>query len=166
MPKKKNEVGRPSDYTEELAERFCAELAQGQSMVAVCKSEEYPHRATIFRWIGKYPEFRDKYEKAKEECADYLVEEMLDIADNGSNDWMERNGEDNEGYQLNGEHVQRSRLRLDTRKWIASKLKRKKYGDSSTTTHEGNIRLTDLSEDELDRKILQLEQAHEQSTKD
>jgi len=147
--------GRPTDYTEELAGEICSRLAQGRSMRNVCEDKDMPVRCTIFVWINKYPAFKYQYEKAKEESADYLVEEMLDIADNGSNDWMERNDKDNEGYQLNGEHVQRSRLRLDARKWIASKLKCKKYGDK--TIHEGSVNLTHLTEEELDRKLKELE---------
>lgn len=72
----------------------------------------------------------DQYARAKEESADSLADEILDIADNATNDWMKRNhGEDDPGWVANGENIQRSRVRIDTRKWIASKLKPKKYGD-------------------------------------
>jgi hypothetical protein len=91
-----------------------------------------PCIATVFSWFRTYPEFLAQYERAKAESADALVEEMLDIADNGTNDWMEIHDKDGEcvGYKVNGEHVQRSRLRVDARKWIAGKLKPKKYGES------------------------------------
>jgi hypothetical protein len=88
-----------------------------------------PCVTTVFSWLRKYPEFLKQYETAKEESADLHAEDMLDIADNGSNDWMAANDPENAGYRSNGEHIQRSRLRVDTRKWIASKLKPKKYGD-------------------------------------
>lgn len=90
-----------------------------------------PCVATVFNWFRKYPEFLEQYARAKQESADAFIEEMQDIADDGTNDWMERHNADGKsvGWQLNGEHVQRSRLRIDTRKWIASKLKPKKYGD-------------------------------------
>jgi hypothetical protein len=51
------------------------------------------------------------------------------IADDGRNDWMARKDPSNPGYELNGEHVQRSRLRLDARKWLTSKILPKQYGD-------------------------------------
>ncbi len=123
-------MGRPSDYNLEVANQICAEIALGFSLRTICKAESMPSVVTIFSWIQKYPEFLKQYEKAKEEQADTLAEEMLDIADDGSNDWMVRLGKDQQsiGWQLNGE----SRLRLDARKWIASKLKPKKYGDSTT----------------------------------
>lgn len=124
-------IGRPSDYTPELAAKICAELAAGVSLRTVCLADEMPCTATVFVWFRKHPEFLEQYERAKAECADALVEEMLDIADDGTNDWMEKHSKEGEniGWQVNGEHVQRSRLRVDTRKWAASKLKPKKYGD-------------------------------------
>ena len=153
--KEKGEPGRPARYTQELADRFCGELAKGRSMHSICKEDWTPARSTIFKWLREVDGFTDQYEKAKEESADYLVEEMLDIADNGNNDWMEKLGKDGQdiGYQLNGEHVQRSRLRLDTRKWVASKLKAKKYGDKITTEHTGKVALTDLTDEQLDQKL-------------
>lgn len=123
--------GRPTNYSPELAAELCEQLALGFSLRTVCKGDSMPCIATVFNWFRKYPEFLAQYEKAKEEQADALAEEMLDIADDGTNDWMEKQDKDGAsiGWQLNGENVQRSRLRLDARKWIASKLKPKKYGD-------------------------------------
>lgn len=126
--KAKNKGGRPSDYTPELADKICAQLADGDSMRTVCKPDDMPNKATVFKWLRTNEEFNNQYVKAKEESADALTDEILDIADNSTNDWMENNG-DSEGYRMNGEAVQRSRLRIDSRKWLASKLKSKKYGD-------------------------------------
>ena len=135
-----NPVGRPSDYTQELADEICSQLSEGLSMRTVCKPDAMPNKATVFKWIRTIPEFNDQYAKAKEESADALIEEMLDIADDGTNDYMEKeDGEGNAaGYQLNGEHIQRSRLRVDVRKWAASKLKPKKYGDKIEQNHNVN----------------------------
>ena len=96
-----------------------------------------PCVTTVFSWLRKYPEFLKQYETAKEESADLHAEDILDIADDGSNDWMEVNDKDNVGYRANGEHIQRSRLRVDARKWVASKLKPKKYGDKVQTELTG-----------------------------
>jgi hypothetical protein len=129
--KARKKLGRPTIYTPELAARICAELACGKSLRTVCKADDMPGLETIFRWLREKPDFRDQYAHAKNESADALVEEMIDISDDGSNDWMEVHDKDGNsvGWKLNGEHVQRSRLRVDTRKWIASKLKPKKYGE-------------------------------------
>lgn len=128
--------GRPSIYSKELADTICERLADGTSLRTVCLAEDMPAKSTVFKWLREIPGFSDQYARSKEEAADAMVEDILDIADNGANDWMALNDPDNPGYKQNGEAVNRSRLRVDTRKWIASKLKAKKYGDSMT--HRGD----------------------------
>lgn len=134
-------MGRPSTFTQEIADQICAELANGKSMRAVCAAEEMPDKVTVFRWLRTIPSFCDQYARAKEESADALTDEMLDIADDGSNDWMEQRDSEGElsGWKENGEAISRSRLRVDTRKWIAAKLKPKKYGDRVETAHSGSV---------------------------
>jgi hypothetical protein len=131
--------GRPSIYTEELAAEICERIANGESLRRVCLDERMPPAGTVCRWLAeaKHIGFREQYAKARERQADAIFDEALDIADDGSNDWMQDKNPDNPGYKLNGEHVQRSRLRIDTRKWIAGKLNPKKYGEKSTTEITG-----------------------------
>lgn len=142
-------AGRPSDYTQELADRICEELSMGNSLRTVCKADDFPEIRSVFRWLRKYPEFSQQYARAKEESADALLEETMDISDDGTNDWIESNDPDNPGYRINGEAIQRSRLRVDVRKWAMSKLKPKKYGDRVETVHSGGIALNDLSDDQV-----------------
>ena len=151
-------MGRPSSYTQELTDRICARLAAGESLRTVCKDDDMPSVQTVFTWMRVHPEFLEQYTRAKEESADALIEESLDIADDGTNDWMEKLNADGEkiGWQLNGEHVQRSRLRIETRKWMASKLKPKKYGERVLNEHSGTIGFANMTEEELDRRIAQL----------
>lgn len=94
-----------------------------------------PDASTIFQWIQRHTEFAKQYAIAAEERSEALVEESLDIADDGSNDWMIDNDPDNPGYKANGEHIQRSKLRIDVRKWYASKVKPKKYGERQQIDH-------------------------------
>ena len=124
--------GRPTDYTPELAAIICSKLASGESMRTVCKSDDMPSRTTLFLWISKHETFSNQYAIAKQEAAEALAEEMFDIADDGSNDWMEQHSKDAglAAYKVNGESIQRSRLRVDVRKWYISKIKPKKYGDT------------------------------------
>ena len=123
--------GRPSRYSPALAGRICAQLAAGRSLRTVCADPEMPCMSTVFSWLQQRPEFLEQHTYAKAESADALVEEILDIADDATNDWMAVHDKEGNavGYKLNGEHVQRSRLRIDARKLIAAKLKPKKYGD-------------------------------------
>lgn len=96
-----------------------------------------PSLASIFLWISKYPEFSEQYAKAKQTGLEALAEDLLEISDDGQNDWMQNNDPENPGYRLNGEHIQRSKLRVDTRKWLLSKLVPKKYGEKVTQEHVG-----------------------------
>jgi hypothetical protein len=131
-------MSRPSDFTKELADLICAQLAEGVSLRSVCRAEDMPDKSTVFRWLRTKPEFRDQYARAKEESADALVEEMLDIADDGANDYTTRDYA-NGGSEVvvDHDHISRSRLRVDTRKWVAAKLKPKRYGDKIETTLQG-----------------------------
>lgn len=127
-------AGRPTKYTKELADSLCSELSQGKSLRKVCESDEYPSAVTIFSWLRTNDEFLKQYEMAKQESADSLVDEILDIADNDASEPLLVNGEP---VMENGKPVtiktavgvQHARLKVDARKWVASKLKPKKYGD-------------------------------------
>ena len=128
--------GRPSDYSADLAAAICAELATGRSLRSVCAADNMPSTTTFFVWLGKHHEFREQYARAKEESADALVEDMLSIADDGINDTYT----DQQGVQrVDNDVIRRSRLRVDTRKWIASKLKPKKYGEKVQQEVAGSI---------------------------
>lgn len=116
-------MGRPSSFTDEIADAICDRLAEGESLRKICLSEDMPSKATVFRWLGQNEIFRDQYARAREAQADTMADEILDIADDGSNDFM---GEDG---KYNGDAVQRSKLRVDARKWLAAKMLPKKYGD-------------------------------------
>ena len=106
-------------------------------MHRACEPDDMPNKRTVFRWLRTNKEFCHQYEEAKAESADFLAEEMIEIADDGTNDYMTKENNDGSEYEVvNSEHIQRSRLRIDARKWIASKLKPKKYGDK--TIHSGD----------------------------
>lgn len=141
MSKKKPEAvkeakptGRPSSYSAAVGDVICERLANGESLREICSDEDMPHKATVFRWLAVNQVFRDQYARAREAQADVLADETIAIADDGRNDWMEKFGKDGEslGWQINGEAVSRSKLRVDARKWFAAKLQPKKYGDRTT----------------------------------
>jgi len=131
--------GRPSSFTQELADTICERIADGESLRTICINEDMPNKATVFRWLAAKPEFSDQYARAREIQADTIFDEMIDIADDASNDWMERRNGDGEniGWQMNGDHVRRSQLRIDARKWIAGKLRPKVYGDKIVQEQTG-----------------------------
>lgn len=130
-------AGRPSSYTIEIGDAICERIAEGESLRSICRADDMPNKSTVFRWLEADDDFATKYARAKAFQAESLADEIMDIADDGTNDWMERNSEDNPGWVVNGEAIQRSRLRVDARKWAASKLLPKKYGDKVTQEHSG-----------------------------
>ncbi len=128
-------AGRPSDYTPEIANEICERLADGESLRSICKLEHLPSRVTVRNWLAdeRYKTFLNQYARAREEQADHYFEEAIDISDDSTNDYMLREGIP----VLNAEAVQRSRLRVDVRKWAAGKLAPKKYGDKIQTELSG-----------------------------
>lgn len=96
-----------------------------------------PGQATVFRWLTGNEPFREQYTQARLTQADALFDEILNIADDGRNDWMAVHGEGAVGWKENGEALQRSRLRIDARKWMAGKLRPKVYGDKVSAELSG-----------------------------
>lgn len=143
MAKDKNEkkIGRPTAYNKEIAEKICNLIASSnKGIVSICKeNEDLPERSTIYNWLNLHKEFMDMYTRAKEDQADYLAEEMIEIADESSNDTMIINKGDSTYEVENKEWVNRSKLRVETRKWIAAKLKPRKYGDKIDLTSGGDV---------------------------
>lgn len=135
--------GRPSSYSKKLGTLICKRIAEGESLRAICRDKGMPTAATVFNWLldtdGK-PGFFEQYARAREIQADLKFEEIQEIADDGTNDWMAAlgEGEGTAGWRFNGEHVQRSKLRVDTLKWRLARMNGKKYGDKSETTHKGD----------------------------
>lgn len=125
-------MGARIPYTQELADLICERLVEGESLRKICLSDDMPSAALVCRWLGEHDEFREQYARAREAQADTLADEILDIADDGSNDFM---GEDE---KYNGDAVQRSKLRVDARKWLAAKMLPKKYGDKIDVTTGGD----------------------------
>ncbi|EHJ62156.1 terminase small subunit [Novosphingobium pentaromativorans] len=131
-------IGRPSAYSEEIADRICAALVEGRSLRSICLDDGIPAQSTVFYWLSRdlHPDFSERYARAREAQADAIFDEILDIADDGSNDYVTRTRDDGSEYQaFDAEHVQRSKLRIDARKWMAGKLQPKKYGDATTVKH-------------------------------
>ena len=146
--------GRPSRYTTELAADICRRLADGEPLRSICRDPAMPDKATVLRWLADKAkaDFRDQYVHAREMQADALFDEALEIADETTGDLTT----DKDGKEIvRHENIQRSRLRVDTRKWAAGKLAPKRYGDKLQHTGEGGgpIRvrpdLSKLTDEEL-----------------
>ena len=111
--------GRPSVFTPELADEICSRLANGESLRAICNTDRddfIPSIGTVIRWVNENPKFQKQYATAREIQAETLADDIVSIAD-GPTD-----GDDSI-------KTARDRLRVDSRKWVASKLLPKRYGD-------------------------------------
>jgi hypothetical protein len=141
-------MGRPTDYNEKVADLICERLADGESLRSICADEAMPSKAAVFRWLGKSADFRDQYARARDEQAETLADELVDIADEQCTmvraDKHGTKADDDEGNTevvFDATAVARNRLRIDARKWVASKLKPKKYGERMDSTVT-NVTLT------------------------
>lgn len=142
----KNKGGRPSDYTHELTEKICNLLMEGESLRSICKRDDVPHIATVLAWLHRHEEFHEQYVRAREIQAEVMAEDILMFADGSSEE---------------AGSVAKARLQVDARKWYASKVATRRFGEK--VQHEQKITITDMSDDELERKIRELANAESQS---
>lgn len=131
--------GRPSKYTEKLAAEVCERIAAGESLREICSDAHIPSAGTVRGWVVDDREgFSERYARACEQRAWLWAEELLDIVDDSSNDYVARQRADGSSYdEFNSEAVQRSRLRADTRKWLLSRLIPRHFGDKQQHEHTG-----------------------------
>ncbi|HFB4648218.1 TPA: hypothetical protein ACE76W_002121, partial [Neisseria gonorrhoeae] len=112
----KRKLGRPTDYTKDMADKICEKIANGRSLRSICAEDGVPPMKTIYRWLEANEEFRHQYARAREKQADYFAEEIIEIADSA---------------QAESAAVSKAKLQIDARKWAASKIAPKKYGDKT-----------------------------------
>ena len=113
-------------YPESVRLEICERIAKGESMVSICASEGMPVQSIVYNWLTVDKDFSEKYARAREQQAEHYLDEIIAISDDVSLDEI-IDGEGNP--RTNHEAIQRSRLKVDTRKWAMSKLAPKKYGD-------------------------------------
>lgn len=121
--------GRPTKYTKEIADRICDAVADGIPLVKVCEPEDMPNRSTVRLWRNTNEEFSAMYAHAREEFADSLADQLLPLADECREGAKVKTDKDGNEETTTGDMVERSRLQLETRKWLAAKILPKKYGE-------------------------------------
>ena len=107
--KQTNAVRKPTLYTKPIVSKILNRLIEGESLIRICRDTNMPTMPTVYNWINRYSDFREQYQIAKMLQMDTMADRLLDIADDDPN-------------------LQRARLRSNNIKWLASKLKPKKYG--------------------------------------
>lgn len=126
--KERNKGGRPSLFSQDLADVICEQLVEGHSLRAICRREDMPAISSVFKWMREHPKFSEQYALAKQEQVDTLADEIIEIADERELERVEVDGV-LMAIKYDAVAVNRNRLRVDARKWAASKLKPKKYGE-------------------------------------
>jgi hypothetical protein len=124
-------------YTEELAQEILVRLSDGESLSEICRDPKMPTHHAIHKWVHSNKEgFAARYTLAREFQAFLYADQVIDIADDCRNDWMRRTDPENPGWEANKEHINRTRLRLDTRKWIAARILSRIYGDKVQNSNQ------------------------------
>lgn len=139
--KEKRPIGRPSKFSQDLAEKICEQIAHGKSLRAICAEDDMPTSSTVFKWLSEKEGFSEQYARARTRQADYFFEEIVEIADN---------------VEADSAAVAKARLQVDARKWAASKIAPKKYGDKTeldVKSSDGSMRPTVRIDAEEYRKI-------------
>lgn len=140
-------VGRPTDYTPALAASICEQLAEGKSLNAICAVDGMPHKSSVYLWLTRHSEFSDMYARAREDQADTLADEIIDIADTPLMGVKTKTDGEGNVETTEGDMLEHRRLQVDARKWVAAKLKPRKYGERIDMNHTGMNVLVNISLD-------------------
>ena len=134
--------GPHSSYNEEVGDHVCAAIVEGATLREIAE-ELNINRCTILSWVHQNEDFAKKYRIARQMQAECLVDDIMTIANDGTNDYMERETKTG-GTEMviNSEHIQRSRLRIDSIKWVAGKFAPRVYGDRVDVNHTGGVTAT------------------------
>lgn len=165
MPRKPKETeaskprGRPSTYTPEIAAVLCERLALGETLRAICRGEDMPPESTVRLWaLDDVDGFAARYARARDLGLDAMAEQCIEIADEAET--VQKVGPDGETMEVafDSTAVARNRLRVDSRKWLLSKMAPKRYGDKLQHTGDGGgpMELRNLSNEELAARIAAL----------
>lgn len=140
--------GRPSKFSQEKADIVCLTLKEGGTLRAAAKAADVSP-STVLSWVDQFPSFSEQYAGARQIGYQLLADEIIEISDDSAGDVIV----DDEGNtRTDAERVARSRLRVDTRKWMLSKMLPKIYGDKMESTVKGEMTIRsakELTEEEL-----------------
>lgn len=149
-------MGRTPTYTQKHEIEICERIADGESLNSICSDDGMPGKSTVIAWLMETKqveqengekisvlvraEFADHYARARLISYQLMADTLMDIADDGRNDYMERLAKNGEmEHVVDHEHIQRSRLRCDKRQWFLSKVLPKIYGDHVQVTQDVKV---------------------------
>lgn len=150
-------MGRPTDFTRATADAIVERIAEGESLRSICRDDGMPNKSTVFRWLADpgNGEFRIMYELARQAQADAYFDEIVDLADRPLEavTTVEKEVVCDKVLQPTTETrtadaVERSKLMVDARKWVVSRMNPKKYGNK--LEHSGSIGIHEAALAELE----------------
>ena len=131
-PVTKKKMGRPTKYSQELAAEILLRITEGESLRSIVKDANMPGQATVYEWLLAKADFAEQYAYARDQQAETLADEIIALADEKPKEVTDDKG----NGRIDNGWVTWQKNRVDARKWVASKLKPKKYGDR--VTHAGD----------------------------
>lgn len=139
----------PIRYSDKVVNKINKRLQGGESVAEICRDKDMPDKSVFYDWLRKHDGLMDEYKLSKIIGIEALVDEMMEIANDTSNDFVMTD----KGPRFNSEHVQRSRLRIDTIKWVATKLVPRLYGETKHIEISGDVGIKALTDEQLDKRI-------------
>ena len=130
--KPKAKSGRPSKYSEEIAEEICARLSKGEPLAVICRDAHMPSRQKVYEWEAVYEDLSGRIARARDEGFDSIAADCVEIADQTGRDTIVGDN----GDRPDSEWIARSRLRVETRLKLLAKWCPKRYGEK--IEHEVN----------------------------
>ncbi len=149
--KPKKRAGRKTEYDPAIAAEICTRISCGESLRQICMEERMPVHSTVYLWLLQNKQFSDNYAKAREEQADTLADEIQAIADEPPAEIVDDKGIS----RTDSGWVTWQKNRIDARKWVASKLKPKKYGDRQILAGDAESPIEVKSNTEIFDALLQ-----------
>ena len=125
----KKSCGLTVKLTAAMKKEICRRIAEGQSLRSICRDKDMPDKSSVLRAVGKDERFRELYAAAREIQAEGYADEIIEIADESRIGKKSKKLADGNIEVTTGDMVERSKLQVDARKWLLSKLLPKKYGD-------------------------------------
>jgi hypothetical protein len=152
-------TGRPTTFTPELGDDICFRLAEGMTLRKIAEMDGMPAVSTILLWVVKgfredeaYKAFSEQYALAREAQSEMFMDEVVEIADDDSEDYHELGDGDGPRVAVNHEHISRSKIRIETRLKVTEKFAAKRYGPRADTSV--NVNVNGLPLPEQDKAML------------
>jgi hypothetical protein len=148
-----NKGGRPTLYSLEIALEICDRIADGESLVKICSDAKMPKKTAVYEWLLRHKEFAEIYARAREDQADTLADEIHAISDELPQQIVDDKGK----TRYDSAYVQWQKNRVDARKWVAAKLKPKKYSDRIAHVGDNESDAININVNIFDEMIKNLE---------